>query len=126
MDCFNHLHPGILPMLSGLKARGIRIGLITNCFSEEAKLIRESELFGVFLGGNWYFLLYRLLCVGVGLDMGSVHKHNTRCISAMETGGFSCLHRLNYCRVGAVTSNTHNTSQTSGYYGHRRRRSWSF
>ena len=47
-DCFRHLHPGILPMLSGLKARGIRIGLITNCFSEEAKLIRESELFPYF------------------------------------------------------------------------------
>lgn len=47
-DCFAHLHPGILPMLSGLKARGIRIGLITNCFSEEAKLIRESELFPYF------------------------------------------------------------------------------
>ena len=47
-DCFAHLHPGILPMLSGLKARGIRIGLITNCFSEEAKLIRESALFEYF------------------------------------------------------------------------------
>lgn len=47
-DCFTHLHPGILPMLSGLKARGIRIGLITNCFSEEAKLIRESALFEYF------------------------------------------------------------------------------
>ena len=44
-DCFTHLHHGILPMLSGLKVQGIRIGLITNCFSEEAKLIRESELF---------------------------------------------------------------------------------
>ena len=47
-DCFRHLHHGILPMLSGLKERGIRIGLITNCFSEEAKLIRESELFPCF------------------------------------------------------------------------------
>mgnify|MGYP003313174928 CR=1 FL=1 len=47
-DCFRHLHPGILPMLSGLKERGIRIGLITNCFSEEAKLIRESKLFPYF------------------------------------------------------------------------------
>ena len=47
-DCFRHLHPGIEPMLSGLKAQGIRIGLITNCFSEEAKLIRESELFPCF------------------------------------------------------------------------------
>lgn len=47
-DCFRHLHPGILPMLSGLKAQGIKIGVITNCFSEEAKLIRESGLFPYF------------------------------------------------------------------------------
>ena len=47
-DCFTHLHPGIVPMLSALRERGIRIGLITNCFSEEAKLIRESELFPYF------------------------------------------------------------------------------
>lgn len=47
-DCFAYLHPRILPMLQELKNRGIRIGLITNCFSEEAKLIRESELFPFF------------------------------------------------------------------------------
>lgn len=47
-DCFSHLHPQILPMLQELKNQGIRIGLITNCFSEEAKLIRESELFPFF------------------------------------------------------------------------------
>ena len=47
-DCFRHLHPGILPLLSALRERGIRIGLITNCFSEEAKLIRESGLFPYF------------------------------------------------------------------------------
>ena len=47
-DCFRHLHPGILPLLRALKEREIRIGLITNCFSEEAKLIRESGLFPFF------------------------------------------------------------------------------
>lgn len=47
-DCFHHLHPQILPMLSALKEHGIQIGLITNCFSEEAKLIRESSLFPYF------------------------------------------------------------------------------
>lgn len=47
-DCFSHLHPQILPMLSQLKEKGIKIGLITNCFSEEAKLIRASELFSYF------------------------------------------------------------------------------
>jgi len=40
--------PALLPMLSGLKAQGIQIGLITNCFSEEAKLIRESALSSYF------------------------------------------------------------------------------
>lgn len=47
-DCFNHLHEEILPMLSELKDSGIKIGLISNCFSEEAKLIRESELYPYF------------------------------------------------------------------------------
>lgn len=47
-DCFLHLHPQILPMLSALKEKGLKIGLITNCFSEEAKLIRESTLFPYF------------------------------------------------------------------------------
>ena len=47
-DCFLHLHPGILPMLWALRERGIRIGLITNCFSEEAELIRESRLYPYF------------------------------------------------------------------------------
>lgn len=47
-DCFRHLHPGILPLLTALRERGIRIGLITNCFSEEATLIRESRLFPCF------------------------------------------------------------------------------
>ena len=49
-DCFFHLHPQIIPMLGELKKRGIRVGIITNCFSEEAKLIRESELFPFFDG----------------------------------------------------------------------------
>lgn len=47
-DCFSHLHPQILPMLEGMKERGIAVGLITNCFSEEARLIRESRLFPCF------------------------------------------------------------------------------
>lgn len=44
-DCFLHLHEDILPMLDGLRARGLRIGLISNCYSEEAAVIRESLLF---------------------------------------------------------------------------------
>lgn len=44
-DCFRHLHPEIIPMLSKLKEMGFLIGLISNCFSEEKDLIRKSELF---------------------------------------------------------------------------------
>jgi histidinol phosphatase-like enzyme len=47
-ECFAHLHPEILPMLQQLKDSGIKIGLISNCFSEEVKAIRESKLFPYF------------------------------------------------------------------------------
>lgn len=47
-DCFLHLHPDIIPMLSQLREKGIQIGLISNCFSEEAKVIRKSVLFPYF------------------------------------------------------------------------------
>lgn len=47
-ECFKHLHPEILPMLSKLKEAGVRIGLISNCFSEETGVIRSSVLFPYF------------------------------------------------------------------------------
>lgn len=47
-DCFRHLHPEIIPMLSSLKEKGILIGLISNCFPEEEAVIRKSVLFPFF------------------------------------------------------------------------------
>lgn len=47
-DCFKHLHPEIIPMLSRLKDKGMLIGLISNCFPEEEVGIRKSELFKFF------------------------------------------------------------------------------
>lgn len=47
-ECFLYLHSEILPMLESLKQKGILIGLISNCFSEEAKVIRKSPLFSYF------------------------------------------------------------------------------
>ncbi len=46
--CFETMHEGIIPMLEALKAKGIKIGLISNCFSEEAQAIKESVLFKYF------------------------------------------------------------------------------
>lgn len=47
-ECFRHLHPEIIPMLSLLKENGLSVGLISNCFSEEVGIIRKSELFPYF------------------------------------------------------------------------------
>lgn len=47
-ECFKNMHKEIIPMLSKIKEKGILIGLISNCYSEEAKAIRESELFPYF------------------------------------------------------------------------------
>ena len=47
-EAFNHLHKQIIPMLTLLKEKGILIGLISNCFSEEAVLIKESILYPYF------------------------------------------------------------------------------
>lgn len=47
-ECFRHLHPEIIPMLSQIKDRGILIGLLSNCYLEEAGVIRKSALFPYF------------------------------------------------------------------------------
>lgn len=47
-DCFLHIQEEILPLLSALKEKGLKIGLISNCFSEEARIIRNSNLFPYF------------------------------------------------------------------------------
>lgn len=47
-ECFQHLHKEILPMLQALKSKGAKIGLISNCFSEEVVSIRKSILFPYF------------------------------------------------------------------------------
>lgn len=45
---FKNLHPSIIPMLKELKNEGIKIGLISNSFSEEVDTIKESLLFPYF------------------------------------------------------------------------------
>lgn len=47
-ECFRQVHTEIIPMLSNLKERGYLVGLISNCFSEEADVIRKSEMFSYF------------------------------------------------------------------------------
>lgn len=47
-ESFNYVHEDIIPMLEALKKAGIKIGLITNCFSEERAVIIESVLYPYF------------------------------------------------------------------------------
>jgi len=82
-DCFAHLHPQILPMLSALKEKKIKIGLITNCFSEEAKLIRESRLFPYF---DAPCLSYEL---GVRKPDPAIFHH---CVKQLGIPACSCLY----------------------------------
>ena len=50
VELFKHLHSEIIPMLQALKEKGILIGLISNCYFEEASFIRKSQLFPYFDG----------------------------------------------------------------------------
>lgn len=47
-EVFNHLHKEIIPMLDILKEKKILIGLISNCFSEEVMVIKNSVLYPYF------------------------------------------------------------------------------
>ena len=48
MDTFTNISEDSIKLLEGLKERGIKIGLITNTFSDERDLIRDSVLFPYF------------------------------------------------------------------------------
>lgn len=48
IECFEHIHPEILPLFNRLKERDIKIGLITNCYFEESDVIRKSVFFDYF------------------------------------------------------------------------------
>ena len=82
-DCFRHLHPEIIPMLSKLKERGIYIGLISNCFSEEVDVIRKSELFPYF---DEVYLSYEQ---GVGKPDVEIFQ---RCMKGVSVKAEECVY----------------------------------
>ena len=47
-EVFEHMHPEIIPLLETLKSKDYKIGLISNCHSEEAMVIKQSILFPYF------------------------------------------------------------------------------
>ena len=82
-DCFKHLHPEIVPMLSELKEEGVLIGLISNCFSEEADVIRKSALFPYF---DAVYLSYEQ---GVQKPDDEIFK---RCMDALSVKAEECVY----------------------------------
>ncbi|MBP5490483.1 MAG: HAD-IA family hydrolase [Lachnospiraceae bacterium] len=46
--CFEHIDPEVFRLLEELRSRGFRTAIVSNCSSEEVKVIRESELFRYF------------------------------------------------------------------------------
>ena len=98
-DCFCHLHEEIVPMLSALKKRGMQIGLISNCFSEEAEIIRKSELYSYF----------DVVCLSYEEGMMKPeHEIFQRCMNKLGVTAKECLY------VGDGGSNELETARTLG------------
>ena len=81
--CFQHLHEEILPMLEGLKKQGYKIGLISNCYFEEASVIRKSVLWP-------YFDVAYLSCEqGIAKPDEEIFK---RCVAELGVAYKECLY----------------------------------
>lgn len=82
-ECFENLHEEIIPMLDELKRRGIKIGLISNCFSEEAPVIRDSILSPYF---DEMFLSWEQ---GIAKPNEEIF---IRCIKSLDVSAEQCLY----------------------------------
>lgn len=83
VEVFHTLHDEILPMLEQLKKQGIRIGLISNCFSEEVVAIRNSVLAPYF---DFLCLSYEQ-----GLQKPDPQIFE-RCMSALQVEAKDCIY----------------------------------
>lgn len=82
-ELFENLHEEILSVLDKLKRRGIKIALISNCFSEEAPVIRESVLAPYF---DEMFLSWEQ---GTAKPDEEIFR---RCVNALKVSAEECLY----------------------------------
>lgn len=47
-QCFEYVDPEVYQLLEHLKAMGMRLAIVSNCPSEEVKVIRHSRIYGCF------------------------------------------------------------------------------
>lgn len=80
---FRHIHTDIIPLFESLKKKGIKIGLISNCFSEEAEVIEKSILYPYF---DAVCLSYREGIVKPDKEIF------TRCIERLNVKAEECLY----------------------------------
>ena len=83
IECFNHMHSEIIPMLTAIKEMNIKIGLITNCYFEERDVIRSSVLFD-------YFDAVCMSCE-LGLQKPNVEIFR-KCTQALAVNSNECLY----------------------------------
>lgn len=82
-ECFQHIHPEILPLLDALKEMNIKIGVITNCYFEESEVIRNSIFFN-------YFDSICMSCE-LGIKKPNV-KIFQKCMEDLEVAAKECLY----------------------------------
>lgn len=82
-ECFEHLHREIIPMLCILKEKQIKIGLISNCFSEEVRAIKGSILFPYF---DVSFLSFEQ---GIAKPDKEIYF---RCLKSLDVNAEECLY----------------------------------
>ena len=83
IECFNHLHEEILPMFEELKKQGYKVGLISNCYFEEATVIKNSVLWQ-------YFDVAYLSCErGVAKPEEEIFR---RCVAGLGVTYEECLY----------------------------------
>lgn len=46
--CFEYVNPDVVQLLSNLKSRGLQTAIISNCSSEEVKVIKQSKIYQYF------------------------------------------------------------------------------
>lgn len=83
IECFNHMHSEIIPMLTAIKEKNIKIGLMTNCYFEERDVIRSSALFD-------YFDAVCMSCE-LGLQKPDVEIFR-KCTQALAVSSNECLY----------------------------------
>ena len=80
--CFEKIEPEIIDMLSALKRRNYKIGLISNCSTEEIEGLQDSELYQ-------YFDAVSLSCnVGFVKPDTRIYEH---CLSALNEQASHCF-----------------------------------